>query len=1161
MGKKPIKEKLDQRIHDHELEPLPNRAHEITPGVMRQNEERHRDILESIEEGYFELDLKGTFTFVNNAACALLGYEYDELIGINYKTYTSPETARHMYEVFRRIFETGKPEIMVDYEVFRKDGSVRIHEMNASLLRDTLGQPMGFRVLVWDLTESKREDDVIRKREERYRNILESMEEAYFEVDLKGNLTFFNFTAVKRLGYSNEEVMGMNFRQFVDDENARKVFNTHHQVFLTGKTITAFEWEFINKQGEKIAVEASVGLRRDENGSPIGFRGVVRDISERKKAEAAQCESEEKYRSILENIEEGYFEVDPEGNFTFFNDSICRMIGYSREEMMGMNYGQFMEDKYKLKVYNTFHNVFLTGQSDKGIDLEIVGKDGSRRHIESSVALIRNSNGEPVGFRGIIHDITERKRAEEALRQSEGRLKTILETIQAGIVMIEPETHQIADVNSIAVNMIGKTREEIIGSVCHKFICPAEKGECPITDLGQEVDRSERVLLVSGGKRCPIIKTVRSIILDGKTYLFESFIDISERKQAEEELKKSEERYRTIFENTGNASVLLGEDTIILLANSNFENLTGYSKQEVEGKMSWTAFVSPEDLEKITEYHVKRRIEPDSFPEAYEFSAIKRNGETIDVFMNIALIPDTKVSIASIMDITDRKRFEKALQESEERFRDLANLLPETVFETDKEGRFTFLNQSSLERFGYSQDEITRGVNFIDVIAPEDHERVILNYFNYIKGENIGLNEYTARKRNGSTFPVLAHSTVVYHDGELAGIRGFLIDITEKKNIEQQLVRAQKMEAIGTLAGGIAHDFNNLLMGILGNVSLMLMNFGESHPLFSRLKTMEEYVLHGSDLTKQLLGFAKGGKYEIKPTHLGEFVRKSSELFGRTKKEICIHLKDQKGLWTVEADRGQMEQVLLNLYINAWQAMPSGGDLYISTENVELGEMDVSPYDIKPGKFVKITVTDTGIGIDEATQAHIFEPFFTTRERERGTGLGLASAYGIIKNHGGFINVESEKDLGSSFIIYLPASGKTEVEDDFTSEDEIQKGQENILLIDDEKMILDIGSAMLERLGYRVITAIGGRLGLQIYEKDRNLIDLVILDMIMPDFGGKETFDTLRRINPSVRVLLSSGYSLDGQAREIIQSGCKGFIQKPYTIVELSKKIRGIFDA
>ena len=1038
MGTKPTKENLDQKIHDHELEPLPNRTHEITRGVMQQNEERYSDILESIEEGYFELDLKGTFTFVNNAACTLMGYEYDELIGMNYKTYTSPETARHMYEVFHRIFETGKREIMVDYEVIRKDGSVRIHEMNASLLRDTLGQPMGFRVMVWDLTESKREEDVLRKREERYRNILDSMVEAYFEVDLKGNLTFFNSAAVKRLGYSNEEMMGMNFHQFVDDENARKVFDAFHKVFLTGKTIKAFEWEFINKHGEKIAVESSVSLQRDENGSLIGFRGVVHDISDQKKAEAAQRESEEKYRSILENIEEGYYEVDLDGNFTFFNDSICRMIGYNQEETMGMNYGQFMDKEYKQKVYNIFHNVLLTGKSDKGFDWEIVGNDGSRRHIESSVVLIRNSNGKPVGFRGIVHDITERK-------------------------------------------------------------------------------------------------------------------------QAQEELKKSEERYRTIFENTGNASVLLGEDTIILLANSNFEKCMGYSKQEVEGKMSWTAFVSPKDMEKMKEYHVKRRIEPDSVPESYEFSAIKRNGETIDVFTNIALIPGTKVSIASTMDITERKRFEKALQESEERFRDLANLLPETVFETDKKGRFTFLNQSSLERFGYSPEEITRGVNFLDVIAPEDHERFVLNYFKYIKGENIGLNEYTARKKNGITFSVLAHATVVYHDGEPAGIRGFLIDITEKKNIEQQLVRAQKMEAIGTLAGGIAHDFNNLLMGILGNISIMRMNFDDSHPFFDRLTYMEEYVQRGSDLTKQLLGFAQGGKYEIKPTHLGKFIRRSSEMFGRTKKEIRIHHKVPEALWPVEVDRGQMEQVLLNLYVNAWHAMPGGGDLYLSVENVDLDEMDVSPFDVKPGKYVKMTITDTGVGMDEATKARIFEPFFTTKEHGRGTGLGLASVYGIIKNHGGFINVESEKHLGTSFLIFLPASDK-KVVDEYMAKEDVQKGQETILFIDDEDMVLDVGSEMIKGLGYEVMTAAGGKQGLEIYEQNRENIDLVILDMIMPDISGKDTFDILQRINPSVRVLLSSGYSLDGQAKEIMKNGCRGFIQKPFTMSELSNKIRGILD-
>jgi CheY-like chemotaxis protein len=367
------------------------------------------------------------------------------------------------------------------------------------------------------------------------------------------------------------------------------------------------------------------------------------------------------------------------------------------------------------------------------------------------------------------------------------------------------------------------------------------------------------------------------------------------------------------------------------------------------------------------------------------------------------------------------------------------------------------------------------------------------------------------------------------------------------------------MEAIGTLAGGIAHDFNNLLMGILGNISLILLQFDQTHPVYDRLKSMEGYVQRGSDLTKQLLGFARGGKYEVKPTNLGELIRESSDLFGRTKKEIHIHHKAQKGLWTVEVDQGQIEQVLLNLYVNAWQAMPNGGDLYLSVENVELNDVDVSPYEISPGRFVKVTVTDTGTGMDEATKARIFEPFFTTKERGRGTGLGLASAYGIVKNHGGYIHVESEKDIGSSFMIYFPASYK-DVDYDQKPVQELIKGREIVLLIDDEEMILDVSAKMLEQLGYQVIIASGGKMGIQTYEQNKDRIDLVILDMIMPEFGGRESFDTMIRINPSVKVLLSSGYSLDSQAKEIMQKGCKGFIQKPFTMTDLSKKIREILD-
>jgi CheY-like chemotaxis protein len=318
-------------------------------------------------------------------------------------------------------------------------------------------------------------------------------------------------------------------------------------------------------------------------------------------------------------------------------------------------------------------------------------------------------------------------------------------------------------------------------------------------------------------------------------------------------------------------------------------------------------------------------------------------------------------------------------------------------------------------------------------------------------------------------------------------------------------------------------------------------------------------VKRGSDLTKQLLGFARRGKYEAKPTNLAELIRESSHLFGRTKKEVTIHLNNQDNLWVVEVDRGQMEQVLLNLYLNAWQAMPSGGNLFISTENVNLGEIDVGPYDTVQGKYVKITVTDTGIGMDGETMARIFDPFFTTREKERGTGLGLASTYGIIKNHGGFIRVESKQGHGTSFMIYIPVTGK-ELEKTQKVESEVQTGRETVLLIDDEEMILDVGAKFLKELGYRVITANGGKKGIECYEKHKDSIDMVILDMIMSGFGGRETFDALMHINPSLKVLLSSGYSLDGQANEIMDEGCKGFLKKPYTLKELSKKLRMVLD-
>ena len=380
-----------------------------------------------------------------------------------------------------------------------------------------------------------------------------------------------------------------------------------------------------------------------------------------------------------------------------------------------------------------------------------------------------------------------------------------------------------------------------------------------------------------------------------------------------------------------------------------------------------------------------------------------------------------------------------------------------------------------------------------------------------------------------------------------------------KKKLEAQLQQAQKMESLGSLAGGIAHDFNNLLMGIQGRTSLMLMYKDSSHPDFGHLSGIEEYITNAANLTKQLLGFARAGKYEVRPTDINDLIKKSSTLFGRTKKEIAIRSKYQEDVWTLEVDRGQIEQVFLNLFVNAWHAMPGGGELLIETENVIVDESFIRPFEVQPGKYVKLSIADTGVGMDEMTRQRIFEPFFTTRKMGRGTGLGLASVYGIIKNHGGFIDVYSEKGHGTIFNIYLPASEKEPMKGKALAGD-IIKGSEGVLLVDDEDMIIDVGKELLEELGYKVLLARSGQEAIKIYEENKEKIDMVILDMIMPDMSGGDTYDRLKEINSDINVLLSSGYSINGQATEILNRGSNGFIQKPFNIEQLSQKLRAILD-
>jgi PAS domain S-box-containing protein len=518
------------------------------------------------------------------------------------------------------------------------------------------------------------------------------------------------------------------------------------------------------------------------------------------------------------------------------------------------------------------------------------------------------------------------------------------------------------------------------------------------------------------------------------------------------------------------------------------------------------------------------------------------------------------------------KIYEKLIL-SEEKYRYLVENSPDIIYTLDANGNFTFLSEALEHLLGFTVDGLI-GKHYTTIVCEEDRDKARW-FFGERRSRERAASAIELRLKATSDaqqndcvrryVTVELKSMGIYEESinketrRYVGTHGVMRDISERQRLQAQLQNAERMESLGTLAGGIAHDFNNMLMGIQGRSSLISMELEASHPVLEHVRAIDDCIHNAKDLTEQLLGFARGGKYEVRPTDINKLMLKTVEMFGRTKKEIVIETELQNSNIVVEVDRSQIEQVLLNLYVNAWHAMPDSGTLKLETKEVVLGNKDCKPYQVKPGRYVHVSVSDTGVGMDQKILGRIFDPFFTTKEISRGTGLGLASAYGIIKNHGGIINAHSEIGNGTTFNIYLPMTEKM-VEDEFLSEQRVSNGSETVLLVDDEAMIIDVGKALLTKLGYRVIGVKSGKEAVEVVHRMGNGIDLVILDMIMPGMDGSKTFDRIREICPQMPVMLSSGYAISGQAEQIMNRGCNGFIQKPFSVYELSQKVRQILD-
>ena len=675
-----------------------------------------------------------------------------------------------------------------------------------------------------------------------------------------------------------------------------------------------------------------------------------------------------------------------------------------------------------------------------------------------------------------------------------------------------------------------------------------------------------------------------------------------ERNQAEEALKESEEKYRRIFESIQDVYYEVSFDGIILEVSPSIKEASQYKREELIGKSLYDIYVDPNKREKfIKELQKKGRVSD------YEIALKDKDGSQRDCSITARLITDPQGGpvriVGSLRDVGKRKRAENALQEahdelerrvedrtaelsraiiqlkeeieerkraeeavreSEKRFRRIVEDTEAGYFCVDQEGLFRDVNEAWLRMHGYSSRDDVIGQHFGFTQVDEDLEAAQKIVESVLRGETIKTREFSRRCKDRSVGYHIFSAGPVERRGKIVGLEGFLIDVTERKMaqearkvLEAKVQQAQKLEAIGTLASGIAHDFNNLLMGIQGNVSLIQLDLDSTHPHYKRLENIEKQVQNGAMLTSELIAYARRRRYEVRPLDLNQLVKDTSETFGRTRKEITIHLRLFDNLLSIEADSGQMEQVLFNLFVNAADSMPRGGDLFLKTINVTHKDMRGKLYEPKRGDYVLLTVADTGMGMERETLERVFDPFFTTKEMGRGTGLGLASAYGIIKAHGGYIDVGSKKGQGTTFSIYLPGSKRPVLKVVKTVE-AVVEGAGTVLLVDDEAVVLEVGRDLLEAMGYRVLVARDGKQGVEVYKKNQDEINIVVLDIVMPHMGGGEAYDRLKEINPNVKVLLSSGFSIHSEAAEILERGCDGFIQKPFKMKDLSQAIKEV---
>ena len=903
---------------------------------------------------------------------------------------------------------------------------------------------------------------------------------------------------------------------------------------------------------------------------------TVHDITDRMQAQELLAESERRLSTLMANLPGMAHRClnDKSWTMKFVSEGCFDLTGFPSDNLLEnrlISYAELIHPNDRQMVWEQVQRS-LEGRSQFNLTYRIHTARGQEKWVMEIGQGVFSDTWDLMAIEGFITDITESKRAEETLRQSEEKFRLAFHTSPDSINFNRLSDGMYIDINEGFTKLTGYTREDAIGktSIDLNIWADPKDRETLVKALKSEgcVENLEARFWRKNGQVGVGLMSARVLRLNQEDVILSITRDITLRKRAEDALRESEDKYSQLVESLTDAILVWSNEGIIYANPAAFKLFRANQAGALIGKQ-YLDFVHsddrPESVERIKKSKNEKWIAP-----RREHRMITADGQVLHVeSTGVPIQFQGQIQHFGIFsDITERKQVEEKLRETEKKYRELADSLPQVIFEVDLNGTLTYINHNAYVLFGYPPEEIAKGFNVLEAFVPEDRERVALDIMLNIQGRRLGRQEYTAIRKDGTRFPVSVHANRVLKGQTATGVRGILIDLTttkrveeEKKKLEIQLQQAQKMEAIGALAGGIAHDFNNILSAIIGYTELAMLNEGAEH-CTSELKEALIAANRAKDLVKQILAFSRQTDEERMPVRVG-LVAKEAVKFLRatipTTIEIETRIDEKSG--AVLANSVELHQIIMNLCTNAQHAIgEQAGHLEVEVQNTDINLAQKNDaIDMEIGSYVKLSVRDTGNGMSPDTLKKIFDPYFTTKEKGVGTGLGLAVVHGIVKKCGGAIRVESELGKGTTFHIYLP---KADIAAPTIAEQPkpIRGGSERILFVDDEIMLVDIGQQALQRIGYDVVSRTSPIEALELFKTKPDFFDLVITDKTMPGMTGDALAKELISIRPDLPVIICTGYSQTIDHERAKQIGIKAFVMKPILINELAAAVRKVLD-